>query len=138
MNSRKFKLVPEAVAQRCSVKKMFLEISENLQETIKKETLTQALSCEFCEISMNSFSYRTPPAAASIVFNIFDLFNCAYCSLAWMFHKIQNCTTGKIAHMKDVCLQLTLTRPLQKKHCWKKTICINISYVHTRFNYKKF
>ena len=86
MNSRKFKLVPEAVAQRCSVKKMFLEISENLQETIKKETLTQALSCEFCEISMNTFSCRTPPAAASIVFNIFVLFNCVYCSLAWMFH----------------------------------------------------
>ena len=27
---------------------------------IKKETLTQVLSCEFCEISRNSFNYRTP------------------------------------------------------------------------------
>ena len=32
---------------------------------IKKETLAQVLSCEFCEISENTFSYRTPPVAAS-------------------------------------------------------------------------
>ena len=32
---------------------------------IKKETLAQVLSCEFCEISKNTFSYRTPPVAAS-------------------------------------------------------------------------
>ena len=31
---------------------------------IKKETLAQVFSCEFCEISENSFSYRTPPMAA--------------------------------------------------------------------------
>ena len=30
---------------------------------IKKETLTQVFSCEFCEIS--NFFYRTPPLAAS-------------------------------------------------------------------------
>ena len=27
---------------------------------IKKETLAQVFSCEFCEISKNTFSYRTP------------------------------------------------------------------------------
>ena len=32
---------------------------------IKKETLTQVFSCEFCEISKSSFSYRTPLVAAS-------------------------------------------------------------------------
>ena len=32
---------------------------------IKKETLEQVFSCEFCEISKNTFSYRTPPAAVS-------------------------------------------------------------------------
>ena len=31
---------------------------------IKKETLAQVFSCEFCEIS-NTFSYRTPPVATS-------------------------------------------------------------------------
>ena len=32
---------------------------------IKKETLVQVFSCEFCEISRNTFSYRTPPVAPS-------------------------------------------------------------------------
>ena len=73
----------EEVAQRCSVKKVFLGISQNSQENTcprvsflikfqtstcnftKKETLAQVLSCEFCEISKNTFSQRTPPVAAS-------------------------------------------------------------------------
>ena len=33
---------------------------------IKKVTLVQVLSCEFCEISKKTFSYRIPPVAASI------------------------------------------------------------------------
>ena len=61
---------PEAVVQTCSVKKVFLEISQNSQENacnfIKKEALTQVFSCEFCEISKNTFSYRTPLVAASV------------------------------------------------------------------------
>ena len=32
---------------------------------IEKETLAQVFSCEFCQISKNTFSYRTPPMAAS-------------------------------------------------------------------------
>ena len=72
----------EAVARRCSVKKLFLEILQNSQEStcarvpfliklqnevcnfIKKETLAQVFSCEFCEISKNTSSCRTPPEAA--------------------------------------------------------------------------
>ena len=62
---------PEGVVWRCSVKKMFLEISQNLQKNTcarvsfliklqacnfnKKETLTQVYSCEFCEIYKNTF-----------------------------------------------------------------------------------
>ena len=55
----------EAVAQRCSVKKLFLEISHDSQEntcardrpaTLLKETLAQVFCCEFCEISKNTFS----------------------------------------------------------------------------------
>ena len=59
---------PEAVARRCSVKKVLLEILQNSQENtsttvslfpqvcnfIKGETLTQVFSCEFCEISKNT------------------------------------------------------------------------------------
>ena len=33
---------------------------------IKKETLAQMFTCEFCEISKNAFSYKTPPVAASV------------------------------------------------------------------------
>ena len=32
---------------------------------IKKETLAQVFSCEFCKIFKNTFSYRAPPVAAS-------------------------------------------------------------------------
>ena len=32
---------------------------------IKKETLPQVFSCEFCKIYKNTFSYTTPPVAAS-------------------------------------------------------------------------
>ena len=41
----------EAVVQRCSVKKVF--------------SLTQVFPCEFRKISKDTFSYRTPPVAAS-------------------------------------------------------------------------
>ena len=63
----------EAVAKRCSVKKVFLKISQNSQENtcarvsfliklqeVKKETLTQVFSGEFYEISKKTFSCRTP------------------------------------------------------------------------------
>ena len=33
---------------------------------IKKETLVQVFSCEFSEMIRNTFSYRTPPVAASV------------------------------------------------------------------------
>ena len=32
---------------------------------LKKESLAQVFSCEFCEISKNTFFYKTPPLAAS-------------------------------------------------------------------------
>ena len=63
---------------KCSVKMVFLELLQNSQENScarmsfliklqafsKKEILAQVFSCEFCEISENSFSYRAPPMAA--------------------------------------------------------------------------
>ena len=32
---------------------------------LRPETLAQVFSCEFCKTSKNTFSYRTPPVAAS-------------------------------------------------------------------------
>ena len=79
---------PEAVARRFSVKNVFLKILQNSQENtcargsfliklqakacklIKKETLAQVFSCEFCEIFKNNFFYRTLPVAASDSYRI--------------------------------------------------------------------
>ena len=70
----------EAVVRRYSVKKLFLEISQNSQENnfardffklasslqlYLKKSLAQVFSCEFGEISKNTIFYRTPPLAAS-------------------------------------------------------------------------
>ena len=77
-------LASEIVTRRCSAKKVLLKILQNLQENdcvtvsslkklqvkankfIKKETLTQVLLCEFCDIFKNTVSYRTPLLAASV------------------------------------------------------------------------
>ena len=42
------------------------EVKEEVEEK-KKKTLAQVFSCEFCEISKNTFFYRTPLVAASVV-----------------------------------------------------------------------
>ena len=59
----------EAIAQRCSVKKVFLEISQNSQDNncvrvIKKEVF----SCEFSEISKDAFFTEHLRATASVRF----------------------------------------------------------------------
>ena len=75
----------EAVAQTCSVKKVFLENLQNSQEstcarvsflmklqaapaTGERDSGT-GVSCEFCEISKNTFFFRTPLVAASELVN---------------------------------------------------------------------
>ena len=58
----------------CSVKKVFLQILQNSRENtcarvacnfIKKEALAQVFSCEFCEISKNTFFHRKSLMVAS-------------------------------------------------------------------------
>ena len=78
----------EVVTQRCSVKKVFLEILQNSQENtcarvcfsvncrhntcnfIKKEALAQAFSCEICKVSIKPFLTEHLWAAASVHLNI--------------------------------------------------------------------
>ena len=75
----------EAVTRRCSVKKgvlrnfakftgkhlcqsLFFNKDAGLKQLFfkkKKRDHGTGVSCEFCEISKNTFSYRTPPLAAS-------------------------------------------------------------------------
>ena len=49
----------EAVARRCSIKKLFLDILQNSQENslqlYEKAALAQMFSCEFCKISKDTF-----------------------------------------------------------------------------------
>ena len=45
----------------------YLYVCLCLGPEIKKKTLAQVFSCEFCEISKNTFSYRTRLVAASEV-----------------------------------------------------------------------
>ena len=92
----------EAVVHRCSVKKVFLEISQISQENtcarvsfliklqawdifIKKEILAQVCSCEICEISKNTLSYRTPLVAASVYYLLFT------CSITIHLSKLSSC-----------------------------------------------
>ena len=52
----------EAVAQGCCLRKGVRPAT-----LLKKETLAQVFSCEFCEISKSIYSYRTPPVAVSFI-----------------------------------------------------------------------
>ena len=45
-----------------------IKLQASVWNFIKKETLGQVFSCEFCEISKNSFYYKTPLVAASVTY----------------------------------------------------------------------
>ena len=93
----------EAVAQRCSVKKLFIEISQNSYQNtcvrvsffvklqasicnfIKKETLAQVFPCEFCKIFKNTLSYRTPPVAASVEIYVWKFLMIYFYQNMWIY-----------------------------------------------------
>ena len=85
--------------QRCSVKKVFLEISKNSQENTcardfsKRETLAQVFCCEFSKVSTNNFFYRTPLVAASVV-KVLSLLNTGVTSTS--FRLSRNYLSGMI------------------------------------------
>ena len=67
-------LSEKAVVQRCSNKihrktsvpeSLFNKAVSLRPATLLKKRLWQGVSCEFCKISKNTFSYGTPPVAAS-------------------------------------------------------------------------
>ena len=79
-------LVTKAVVLRCSIKKDVLTNFAKFTEKpvaeipsptacnfIKKESLAQVFSSEFCEISSNTFFHRTPLLSASVVTLVFLL-----------------------------------------------------------------
>ena len=67
-------LFTEGVVRRCfykeGVRRNFTKFTGLRPATLlKKETLAQVFSCGFCEISKNTFLYRTPLVAASVFMN---------------------------------------------------------------------
>ena len=132
---------------------MFLEISQNSQENtcarvsflnkglrpatlFKKETLAQVFSCEFCKISKNIFSYRTPLVAASglnfflqqffkFSRNIFTSFSLLYISKLYKFLDLKllfyllvdNQVTEFFKEFRNgyFCIELSIT--LSSNHC---------------------
>ena len=75
---------PEAVVRRSSVKKVFC----------KKKTLAKVFSCEFCEIFINVFFYRTPLVAASKshFLSFYPDLLIMFCGWNWLISmKLQGC-----------------------------------------------
>ena len=92
---------------------------------IKKETLTQVFSCEFCEISKNTFFYRTPLVSAFA-----NLKNLQFMIVGkgWRLPVILNINNIKIREsLKVMLLCLTID------NCWTfknhlDALCRNTSY----------
>ena len=74
--------ITEAFSRRCSVKKLFLKISQNFAgkhlcqslslnkvtcNFTKKESLAQVFFCQFCEVFKNRFFYRSLQVVASVI-----------------------------------------------------------------------
>ena len=66
----KLHFITEAVVHRCSVKKVFLEITQNLQENTCARVSSLIKLQAWGEISKNTFSYRTPVVATSVISQI--------------------------------------------------------------------
>ena len=114
----------EAVVQRCSLKKVFLENSQKftgkhsarvsflieLQASacnfIRKETLAQVFSCEICEFSKNIFLHRTPPVAVSDQWNGIFLFKNKQ-MLSWLTSPIKQLPLSLLNCVPNVSTCLT-------------------------------
>ena len=64
------------------IKRILFYIQEQSPRGVlyKKSTLAQVFSCEFCEISRNTFSYRAPPVAASVYLRKRNIVSSIYCN----------------------------------------------------------
>ena len=128
----------EAVIQTRSVKEVFLDISQHLQEKylcqslffnkvagnfIKKETLAQVFSCKFCE--KNTFLYRTPLVAAFAKRKADNLLNLTLWKKIILFphklHKFKNTKTHKFTCSveKNFSTELMNLEKIMDKWIWR-------------------
>ena len=78
----------------CARDYFWIKLQAGACNFIKKEALTQMFSCEFCEISKNTFFHRTPPVAASELvkkycFKLFRILQIEY--IIYKKHKKMHC-----------------------------------------------
>ena len=66
---------------------LFNKVATKLQvlQLYYKDTPTQVFSCKVCEIFKNTFSYKTPPVAASAFFKKV-LFNSYFANLVMTYY----------------------------------------------------
>ena len=90
-------LTTEAFAQRCSVKRVFLEISQNLQEnTCARVSFLIKLQVSACEISVNTFFKEQLWATASVALESRScLLLLMICSLLYFNRKMKLSTKEK-------------------------------------------
>ena len=96
--------------RKTPVQSLFLNKVTGACNFVKNETLAQVFSGEFCEIYKNTYSYRTPPVAAS------------GCSKNLEFEKRtdQNFITQNFRHGKQHCIS---KKKKLLKQCQKEVIC---------------
>ena len=56
---------PEVFCAKDVLRNCAIFTGKHLCQSLFFDKVAQVFSCEFCEISKNTFSYRTPPVAAS-------------------------------------------------------------------------
>ena len=108
----------EAVSQRCSVKKVFLEISQNSKENncARKITLSLLFSCRFCEITKNAFSYWTPPVAPSNYYRYLSFFSHKTIAfLPFKFDRMKFLVRNFCSKSEQIRRKLQICSHLQKK-----------------------
>ena len=59
---------PEVFCKKCVLRNSAKFTGKHLCQSLFFNNVAQVFSCEFCEISKNTFSYRTPPMAASVCY----------------------------------------------------------------------
>ena len=64
---------PDVLCKKAALKNSAKFTGKHLCNFIKKETLAQVFSCEFCKNFKNIFFYRTPPVPASEILPIFRI-----------------------------------------------------------------
>ena len=98
---------------------------------IKKEALAQVFSCEFCKISKNTFSYRTPPVAPVAAVPPVAALNIINYILVWrnitvFITEITSVFAG--GKMFPLVLKLVFTGFLEFIFYWKKFHLLHTNY----------